>query len=303
MATDKKIFPKQQLEIVQVQDPKSYSGGTKTLLPVMAKNLSLAEGDPGFGKSWKYTVFNQDLQDHIKGLKVGDRRLCDIEEHERPDSEYGPDRNIVQIYVEGKPVSQKKGGGGGYGKSPEMIRLEHELDLVLEGVKRRSIEGQTAIAQVGAVLSCPNPIPGEALGIDEEGWFRILDKYWLAVERSLDVFLAEPKAQEPAPKRDQRAQDTQGKGSKAAAVVSHDIHNPPVEKKNPPPDPVKHVGDLLTRSLKLKPPVTRDELCVGVNVNDPKEIKDLEAAWKTAQELSASKVQGKPKADEEQLPF
>jgi len=294
MATDKKIFSKQQLEIVQVQELKSYSGGTKTLLPVMAKNLSLAEGDPGFGKSWKYTVFNQDLQDHIKGLKVGDRRLCDIEEHERPDSEYGPDRNIVQIYVEGKPVSQKKGGGGGYGKSPEIIRLEHELDLVLEGVKRQSIEGQTAIAQVGNVLACPTPIPGEALGIDEEGWFRILDKYWQAVERSLDVFLARPKVQEPAPKREQRAQDKQGTAAKPAAVS---------KDTTPITDPIKHVGDLLTRSLKLKPPVTRDELCVGVNVNDPKEIKDLEAAWKTAQELSASKVQGKPKAGEEQLPF
>jgi len=279
MAADKKVFPKQQLEIVQVQDPKSYSGGTKTLLPVMAKNLSLAEGESGFGKSWKYTVFNQDLQDHIKGLKVGDRRICDIEERERPDSEYGPDRNIVQIYVDGQPISKKKGAGG-YGKSPEMIRLEHELDLVLEGVKRRSIEGQTAIAQVGLALTCPTPIPGEALGIDEEGWFRILGKYWQAVEKSLDVFLAEPKAQEPAPKRDQRAQDKQGTGSKTENV-SKDA--PPVT------DPIKHVGDLLTRALKLKPPVTRDEIVEVCSVNDPKEIKDLEDAWKKAQELSASK--------------
>jgi len=285
---DNRVFPKQQLEIVQVQEPKSYSGGAKFLLPVMAKNLSLEEKDPLRGKSLKYTVFNNDLQDHIKGLAVGTRFLCDLEEHERPDSEYGPDRNIVQVYVNGQPVSKKKGGGG-YGKSPEIVRLEHELDLVLEGVKRRSIEGQTAIAQVGNVLACPTPIPGEALGIEEEGWFRILGKYWQAVEKSLDVFLAEPKTQGPAPKPDQRAQDKQGKAETSEKVT----------KDTPPStDPIKHVGDLLTRSLKLKPPVTREDICVGQNVNDPCELKDLEAAWKFAQAFSATKVQGRGKVGE-----
>jgi len=273
---DNRVFPKQQLEIVQVQEPKAYSGGAKFLLPVMAKNLSLPEGDPGRGKSWKYTVFNQALQDHIKPLAVGARFLCDIEERERPDSEYGPDRNIVQIYVDGKPVSQKTGGGGGGYRGRSL-----EEDLILEGVKRRSIEGQTAIAQVGAVLTCPTPIPGEDLGIDKKAWDRIIGKYWQAVERSLDNFLAEPKVQEPASKRDQRAQDTQGKAGTSEKVT-----------KDAPPitDPIKHVGDLLTRSLKLTPPISKNDLCVAVNVNDPKEIADLEAAWKTAQEISATKA-------------
>jgi len=273
-----KVFPKQQLEIVQVQESKSYGTAGKTLLPVMAKNLSLAEGEPGFGKSWKYTVFNQDLQDHIKGLKVGDRRLCDIEERERPDSEFGPDRNIVQIYVDGNPVSQKKGGGAGGGWKGRSL----EDDLALEAVKRRSIEGQTAIAQVGLALTCPTPIPAEALGIDSEAWFRILDKYWQAVEKGLDNYLTDP------PKPVQKPQDKQGTREKTE-TVSKDA--PPVT------DPIKHVGDLLTRSLKLKPPVTRDELCVGLSINDPKEIKDLEAAWKTVQGLSATK------AKQPDLPF
>jgi len=265
---DNRVFPKQQIEIVQVQDPKPYSGGAKFLLPVMAKNLSLQEGDPGVGKSWKYTVFNQALQDHIKPLQPGARFLADIEERDRPDSEYGPDRNIVQIYVDGKPVSQKTGGGGYRGRSLED-------DLVLENVKRRSIEGQTAIAQVGNVLACPTPIPGEALGIDEEGWFRILGKYWQAIERSLDNFLADP------PKPVQKPQD-KSQGTAPSEKVTKDT--------TPLTDPIKHVGDLLTRAKNLKPPVARDELCVGLNINDPKEIKDLEAAWKTAQELSAAKV-------------
>ena len=272
---DNRVFPKQQLEIVQVQEPKSYSGGSKFLLPVMAKNLSLMEGDAGRGKSWKYTVFNQALQDHIKGLAVGARFLCDIEERDRPDSEFGPDRNIVQIYVDGKPVSQKGGGGGGFrGRSLED-------DLVLEGVKRRSIEGQTAIAQVGNFLTCPTPIPGEDLGLDEGQWSRILGKYWQAVERGLDNYLAEPKTQVPAPKRDQRAQDTNSEGDKGQKV-SND--------KQPTTDPILHVGDLFSRAQKLKPPVTRNELVAAMNVKEITEIKDLEAAWKKAQEISKSKL-------------
>ena len=142
-------------------------------------------------------------------------------------------------------------------------------------MKRRSIEGQTAIAQVGLALTCPTPIPAEALGIDDEGWFRILDKYWKAVEKSLDNFLADP------PKPVQKSQDSR-QGAETSEKVAKD--------STPLTAPIKHVGDLLTRALNLKPPVTREELCVSMSINNPSEIKDLEAAWKTAQELSATKA-------------
>ncbi len=271
------IFPKQQIEIVQVLEPKGYGTAGKELLPVMAKNLSLQEGDPGHGKSWKYTVFNQSLQDHIKPLEVGARFLCDLEERDRPESEYGPDRNIIQIYVDGKPVSQKKGGAGGGWRGRSL-----EDDLVLENVKRRSIEGQTAIAQVGTVLTCPTPVPGEDLGIDEEVWKRILGKYWQAVEKSLDNFLAQPKAQGPMPEPDQRAQGRQGKAAKTDKV-----------SKDQPPimDPIKHVGDLFGRAQKLEPPITRADLVIAMNVQDVSEITDLEAAWEIAQEISKSRAE------------
>ena len=262
------IFPKQQLEVAQAPAEKGYGTGGKTLVTLNAKNLSLLEGDPLIGRALKYTVFNADLKNYILKLEIGARFLCDIEERDRPDSEYGPDRNINQVYVDGNPVSTKKGAGGG-GYRGRTI----EEDLILEGVKRRSIEGQTAIAQVGLALTCPTPIPGEALGIDDEGWFRILVKYWQAVERSLDNFLADP------PKPVQKPQDKPQAAAKTEKV-----------SKDAPPttDPIKHVGDLLTRSLKLKPPVVRDDLCIALNVSDPSEIKDLEAAWKTTQELSAA---------------
>ncbi len=286
-------FPKQQLEIVKYEADISYGTVGKTLDRVQAKNLSLQEGDPLFGKSLRHTIFNGDLKAHLCKLEVGSRFLADVEERDRPDKpDYGPDRTIVQVYIDGKPISQKKGGGG-YGKSPEIVRLEHELDLELEGVKRRSIEGQTAVAQVGTVLTCPTPIPGEDLGIDEDGWKRILGKYWQAVEKGLDNYLTDPPKtqvakppQEKPPKAAQKPQDGQGKAEKPAAVSTDE-------------EPIKHAGDLLTRALKLKPPVTRDELMVALAVNDPKNITDLAAAWKTALEISASKGKGGGESSEE----
>ena len=277
------IYPKQQIEIVQVLEPKGYGTAGKELLPVMAKNLSLQEGDPGHGKSLKYTVFTQALQDHIKALQPGARFMADIEERERPDSQYGPDRNINQIYIDGKPVSQKTGGGGGGGWKGRSL----EDDLVLENVKRRSIEGQTAIAQVGNVLTCPTPVPGEDLGLDEESWKRVLGKYWQAVEKSLDNFLAQPKAQGPASKPVQRAQDKQGKATTSAAVS---------KDAKPTSDPIQHVGDLLTRAGKLKPPVNPAEVATACGVTRPDEIKNLEECWTTAQEFSKSKSDGSAEA-------
>ena len=268
------IFPKQQIEIVQVLEPKGYGTAGKELLPVMAKNNSLQEGDPGRGKSWKYTVFNQALQDHIKPLQPGARFLADIEERDRPDSQYGPDRNINQIYVDGNPVSQKQGGGGWKGRSLED-------DLVLEGVKRRSIEGQTMAAQVGAiVLAVVQGASMEGVGIDAETFKRLEGKYWQVVEKGLDNYLAQPKAQEPAPKRDQRAQDKSQASSKTEKV-SKDA--PPVT------DPIKHVGDLLTRAGKLKPSVNPAEVATACGVTRTDEIKDLEECWKKVQEFSVSK--------------
>ena len=272
------IFSKQQLEVVNYEGDVSYGNQGKTLDRLTAKNHSLPHDDPLYGKPLRMTIFNPDLRSFLCSKEIGFGFFADVEERERPDKpEYGPDRTIVQVYIDGKPISQKKqGGGGGY------QRRSLEDDLALEAVKRRSIEGQTAIAQVGTVLTCPTPVPGEDLGIDEEGWKRILGKYWQAVEKSLDNFLADP------PKPVQKPQDKQGTREKTE-TVSKDA--PPVT------DPIKHVGDLLTRSLKLKPPVTRDELCVGLSINDPKEIKDLEAAWKTVQGLSATK------AKQPDLPF
>ncbi len=277
-------YPKQQLEIVKYEADVPYGNQGKTLDRMNAKNLSLGEGDPLIGKALRYTIFIGELKTFLRGQGEGARFLCDVEERERPDSEYGPDRTVVQVYQDGKPVSTKTGGGGGGYRGRNL-----EDDLVLEGVKRRSIEGQTAIAQVGTVLTSPTPVPGEDLGIDEEGWTRILGKYWTAVEKGLDNYLADPpitQAKKPTDdkplKRDQGPQDRQQAADKDAAVSKDAL---PVTGS----EPVKHVGDLLTRATKLDPPVTRSDFLEVLAINDPKEITDLEGAWKKALELSASR--------------
>lgn len=275
-----RLVPKQKIEITHFELDVPYSQGTKFLDRVQAINLSLADDHALAGKPLRMTIFNQAVKTFIRGKN---HAVVDIEERDRPDNpEYGPDRTIVQAYDdEGKPVSTKQGGGGGYrGRSLED-------DLALEAVKRRSIEGQTSVAQVGAFLAAGNEIAGETLGISPDDWNRIVGKYWKAVERGLDNYLDGPPPQPAKPPQDkppasrQAAQDKQGKADKPAAVS---------EDQAPPSDPIKHVGDLLTRSSKLKPPVGGPDLCKAFSVLDVREITDLEAAWKKAQEISASKA-------------
>lgn len=271
------IFPKQQLEIVTYEGDVPYAGGMKHLDRMTAKNLSLQHDDPLYGKPIRHTIFNGDLKAALCVLEVGTRFVADVEERPRPETEYGPDRTIVQVYVDGDPVSKKKpGGGGGYGgKSPEIVRLEHALEME-----------RVAVEQVGNVLTCDTPIPGEDLGIDEASWKRLLAKYWTAVEKGLDNFQATattPAATAAKPR--QRPQDKPQLAEKPAA----EGNDPPLKT-----DPIKHVGDLLTRASKLDPPVTREDLVVFLALNNTDEIKDLEGAWKVALEIRASKASAVP---------
>lgn len=289
MTTERKqgtVYPKQQLEIVKILEEKPYGQSGKSLLPIMAKNLSLPEGDPMKDKYQKHTVFNEELKTYIKPLEVGARFFADIEEHERPDSEYGPDRNIVQVYVNGEPVSKKKGGGN-FGKSPDIVRLEYQLKAVLEAYERRSIEGQSAIAQVGNLLITAGKTTAEDLGLTDAELKGIKGKYWKAIEKSLDAFLVNtsPKiGSEPAGKPTSapgKGQDKQGAAPKTDQVST--------DPKKSEAVPFKNIGEVLTRATKLKPPVSRKELLDGLKVEDTSQIADLDAAWKVAEEVSWKK--------------
>ena len=272
---------KQRLSITNVEMDVPYSQGTKQLDRVHAVNLSLPEGDPLAGKDLRLTIFNGDLKTFVRGKAA---IVADIEERLRPDSAYGPDRTITQVYDDqGQPVSRKQGGGGG-----GYQRRSLEDDIILENVKRRSIEGQTGMAQVGLALTCPTPLDGDTLGIHEEDWKRILGKYWQAVEKSLDNFLDQPtktQAAEATTATPRKAPDKPPGQQQAAAKPAAVAKDPPTN-----PDPVKHVGDLLTRAGKLTPPVNPAEVATACGVTRTFEIKDLEACWTKVQAYSKKKA-------------
>lgn len=278
-----RTLPKQRLSIVNCELDVPYSQGTKFLDRVQAVNLSLAEDDPLHDKPLRMTIFNGDLKTFVRGKTD---IIADVEERPRPDSEYGPDRTIVQVYDDqGQPVSRKQGGGG--------YRRSLEDDLVLEGVKRRSIEGQTAVAQVGALLTSPSDVNLEELALDAETWSRILGKYWKAVEKGLDNYLADPPPQAAKTTQASASKPRQAAQDKRRAAPPSDKVS---EDKSPPADPVKHVGDLLTRANKVG--VTPAEVGSVCGVTKPAEIKDLDEAWKKVQEFAKSKGKGFPAGDD-----
>ncbi len=269
---------KQRLGIDNVEIDVPYSQGTKQLDRIHAANLSLPEGDPLAGKVLRFTVFNGELKTFIRGKK---EVVADVEERPRPDSEYGPDRTIVQVYDDqGQPVSRKQPGGGGGGWKRSL-----EDDLALEAVKRVSIEGQTAVAQVGAlVLAIVQGAKLEGVGLDLDTFKRVEAKYWKAVEKGLDNFLAAPKTQpRPAPgpgTTSSKAQDGQGAAQKPAQVSTGQATEQAPEFKN--------IGQVFTAAGKLKPPVTSAELLKAFSAKEPSQL-DLKATWKKAQEISAGK--------------
>ncbi len=139
----------------------------------------------------------------------------------------------------------------------EYLQLEYELKAKLQ-----------AIEQIGRLLNAPH----ERLNITPEDWRRIEEKYWQIIEKGLDACLKEKveiKAAEPVMPRPKPITTT------------------------PPPIriiPIKNLGDLLSRSLKLKPPVTRTELFQALHITDGNQIKDLEAAWDKARMLNVVKL-------------
>lgn len=260
-----RLIPKQKLEIVNAELDVPYSQGTKFLDRVQAVNLSLADNDPLAGKAVRHTIFNQSVKTFVRG-KI--HVLVDIEERDRPDTEYGPDRTIVQAYdEEGKPVSTKQGGG---------YRRSLEDDLALEAVKRRSIEGQHSITEVGLWLREPN-----WRGLDDDRKGRIVEKYWKAIEKGLDNYLDDPqKPAAPAPAPRQTAQDKRQAAEKPDKVSSQAATGAPV---------FKNFGEVLTRASKLKPSVSRAELLTALNLKEGQTPPDLNEAWSKAEELSLAK--------------
>ncbi len=271
---DKILLSKRNLYLVAVMEPKPYGNKTpqKTLLPFTAKDLSLEHGTALVDKPLRFVAFHESLQTFVKGLAPNAIFSVDYEEKAREDNpDYPPDRTIVQIYkADGSPVYvdqnrgggfQGKGGGGSYGRTPESVRLEYSLKAQIENMTRVSIEGQTAVAQAGAlILAIAQGAKAEGIGIDLVAFKRIETKYWQAVEKGLDALIAAkplvittPPAAAPA-------------GSSAPAQV-----------KAPAWPALKNAGELMTRAAKYKIP--SNETLAIIGVKQATEIKNFDIAW------------------------
>lgn len=183
-----------------------------------------------------YEVWKGPITEHVV---VGKEFDADVEYTEKPGNREGSvfkHWTIRQIYVGGQVVGERKAGGPGgfggksFGKSPEVLAQEHRNDLELEAVKRRSIEGQQAMMEVGLFLR--DIAPDEKPSADQA---RIIAKYWTAVEKSLDAFLTTP-----------AAVPTQSHLAKAAeAIGGQKIDEPP--KEAPPVQGFKDRGQFFTK--------------------------------------------------------
>ena len=239
-----KKFAKRNLEIIDIKPERGFGQDNKTLLPLMARDLSLPKDDPLYDKGLEFVIFISVLKEYMTSTptKV---IIADYEERPSNNPEYGPNRSIQQIYVNGEPVSRKKMG---YGKSAEIVRLENEL-------KARSIEATVAVKEIGMILRGDKDILG--LGIDVENFAKISNKYWQAINTMLDNYLKAPQkppARQPVP---------------MSAPVSDGL--------------IKNAGDLLTRASKLDPPKSPADVLTILSVGRMSEIPDLDVAWKVIQ--------------------
>jgi hypothetical protein len=245
----------------------------------------LEHGTALVDKPLRFVAFHESLQTFVKGLAPNAIFSVDYEEKAREDNpDYPPDRTIVQIYkADGSPVYvdqnrgggfQGKGGGGSYGRTPESVRLEYSLKAQIENMTRVSIEGQTAVAQAGAlILAIAQGAKAEGIGIDLVAFKRIETKYWQAVEKGLDALIAAKPLVITAPPAAAPRQAGQQAPATAPAGSSAPAQAPP-----PPAWPaLKNAGELMTRAAKYKIP-SKDTLAI-IGVKEASEIKNFDIAW------------------------
>lgn len=254
---ERKTISKQKLHIVKHDVDVPYAQGTKALDRLQAENLSLPEGDPLFGKPLRMTIFKKELKEYIRGKETV---VADIEETPRPETEYGPDRTIVQVYDDdGNPVSRKSSGpGGGNYRRP----LAEDLALV-------------SVQEVGLLIRSSE---GRSLVADDKKFNDLVKRYLGIVGKGLTLAANPPQAF--AGNAPDTRQDAKSAGDQGGKVQSD------AKTEN---GRIKNVGDLLTRSSKLDPPVSRDEILKSFDVTDPTEIGDLDGAWSEIQRISADK--------------
>jgi hypothetical protein len=294
------LFSKQQLEIIKYQGDIKYGPpeNNKSLDRVIAKNLSLAQDDPLYGREINHTIFKESLKEFLSSQKAGFRFIADVEETERLDKpEMGPNRTIIQVYDNGQPIAKSFKGGGFQGRNPEIIKLEYSLKAEIAQNERVSAEGRLAIEQVGKLLE-RKEVP-EFLSLEDLK--KMVVKYYRYLDKSIDALLAlQPLEMKPS------AQNLIGNTKQNSVEKPQNKQEPPdsaeaVSNDQKPDKPLEfqNVGQLFTAASKLKPPVTRAEILRIEKVTDPSDIKNLADAYRRAVDVIKAKAKESTKSSEE----
>lgn len=213
----------------------------------------------------KYKTFSDSIRPY---LKQGAALNVDVETTTKPgrDGQDFTNRNIVQLYVDGKPVAQQKkgpwpGGGGAPADTPErrladeMIAACHDITKLEVAFRETVIAGHDWLAELTEKRN--------------EYWMLLLPK-GIAAAKAKPQSTRSTNASRPAPQRPATA-------PKAAEGSTTSPPNP-AGAIDEMPRAVKDLGELLeacNTHYKMNPGAVNSLLMI----QDPKEIKDPQHAW------------------------
>jgi hypothetical protein len=146
---------------------------------------------------------------------------------------------------------------------PHSDSSDSQRYLELARQKRIDMQAEFALDQVGQNLR------SGIVPVEMERRF----KYWQALDKMLDAYLDK----KPAPALEVKTPEP---ATKAKSTL--EVKTSPVENK------FVNIGQVLTKALKLVPPVNPHELTQALG-GELKDITDYDAAWQKAQEISAQK--------------
>lgn len=255
--TEKKQYPRSKLQITEVAaEPKSFGDKGGQVLNFKA-NITGPEGNPYLGQTFGFGCFKKDLFETIKAAAVGVTLDCDFET--KPYQAQDGERlnfNINQIYVDGQPVSVKKGYPGSYGNadSPE---------------KRKSIEDQYRAGRITELWIAGKLPDDDSLVTKLRTW---LDE--------LGSPVVEKKATPPTEKKAEPAKST--KTTESPSTESEDWA------------PLKDLGQLYTRAAKFG--ISTRDVCESVGVGKGEDIIDFDEAWEATAKKFAPTIKAAQEA-------
>ena len=230
MAGEKKRL---KILVMSVAEPKTYGTEGKTLMNFQG----LLEGE---AKDVQFTIFTKALMDYIKGQV---KETIDAEVNiQKKDTEQGVrwNRTVNQIYVDGKPLVQKSGYGGG---ASITIDTKPIADAIVQG---EAIRAMAQLINTGAFIDTDGNAH-DLINLEEA-------KKFVALISSLATVSPTPTPVTPKESEPQSKQSPQ----------------PEVEDNPETPEPIQNIGDLFTRCMKIG--VDRNDVMKMAGVDNPLDI-------------------------------